>query len=128
MNGITISKQIIEILDYLGEKFGIAIDWSADNVIPYIQILCEKYIKWEISTSIAWLIIGVIIMILGFLLWRIDIKNKYEYIAPTVFGAWIIFIGFVVVCVQSFDIVKCNVFPELQIIEYIKFLSNNITN
>ena len=84
MKGITISKQIIEILDYLGEKFGIAIDWSADNVIPYIQTLCEKYIKWEISTSITWLIIGVIIMILGFLLWRIDIKNEYEYIAPTV--------------------------------------------
>lgn len=128
MKGITISNQIIEILDYLGEKFGIAIDWSADNVIPYIQTLCEKYIKWEISTSITWLIIGVIIMILGFLLWRIDIKNKYVYIAPTVFGAFIILIGFVVVCVQSFDIVKCNVFPELQIIEYIKSLSDNITN
>ena len=128
MDGVKFSSQIIEVFDYLCKKFGIVIDWSSENVLPYIQTLCEKYIKWEISTSIVWLIIGVIIMVLGFLIWRIDMQNKYEYIGPTIFGIFIILIGFVVVCVQSFDIVKCNIFPELQIIEYIKHLSLIRTN
>lgn len=30
-----ISKEIIEVLDYIGSKVGITIDWTAENVIPY---------------------------------------------------------------------------------------------
>ena len=49
---MTVSSEIIEVLDYLGEKFGIAIDWTSNNVLPYLQALVDKFIKWEISTSI----------------------------------------------------------------------------
>ena len=128
MKGITISSQIIEILDYLGEKLGIAIDWSSDNVLPYIQMLCEKYINFEISTSVAWIVIGVIIAIIGICLIAFDAKNKWEYVGPTVIGAIILVITILIICVQIFDIIKCNTFPELQIIEYIKNLSSNMTN
>lgn len=128
MKGITISKQIIEILDYLGEKLGIAIDWSSDNVIPYIQMLCEKYINFEISTSIAWIVIGVIIAIIGICFIIFDAKNEWEYVGPIVIGAIILIITIPVICVQIFDIIRCNTFPELQIIEYIKYLSSNMIN
>lgn len=30
------SQEIINVLDNLGEKFGIAIDWSNENILPYL--------------------------------------------------------------------------------------------
>lgn len=42
-----VSEQIIEVLEYLGEKFGVAIDWSSDNVLPMVKELCAKYISWK---------------------------------------------------------------------------------
>ena len=60
---MTVSSEIIEVLDYLGEKFGIAIDWTSNNVLPYLQTLADKFIKWEISTSIVWIVIAAFIMV-----------------------------------------------------------------
>ena len=125
MKGITISSQIIEVLNFLCEKFGIVIDWSSDNVMPYIQTLCEKYITWEINTSIFWLVFGVIFIISGIILIICDWKLCW-YVGPTVFGVIFIIIGISMLCVQILDIIKCNTFPELQLVEYVKsFISVN---
>ena len=32
------SDEIIKLLDDLGQRFGIAIDWSSENMMPYIPI------------------------------------------------------------------------------------------
>ena len=60
---MTVSSEIIEVLDYLGEKLGIAIDWTSDNVLPYLQTLVDKFIKWEISTSIVWIVIAAFVIV-----------------------------------------------------------------
>ena len=60
---MTVSSEIIEVLDYLGEKFGIAIDWTSNNVLPYLQTLVDKFIKWEISTSIVWIVIAAFVIV-----------------------------------------------------------------
>lgn len=39
------SEQIIQVLDYLGKKLGLTIDWTSENVLPYVQTLCDKYIN-----------------------------------------------------------------------------------
>ena len=39
-----ISEQVIKVLDAVCDKFGIAIDWSSNNVIPYIEQLRNKII------------------------------------------------------------------------------------
>lgn len=31
-----VSDQIIEVLNYLGEKLGVTIDWTSENVLPYV--------------------------------------------------------------------------------------------
>ena len=61
---MTVSSEIIEVLDYLGEKFGIAIDWTSNNVLPYLQALVDKFIKWEIFTSIVWIAIAAFIIVM----------------------------------------------------------------
>lgn len=52
---MTVSDQIIQVLDNLCEKFGLAIDWTSENVIPYLTTLCTKLVSYEIWTSVAWL-------------------------------------------------------------------------
>ena len=50
------SEEIINVLDYICKKLGIAIDWTSENVIPYTQDLCARYIQYEIFTSIVWMV------------------------------------------------------------------------
>ena len=54
------SEEIIKVLDNLAERFGVAVDWTSTNVIPYLQELCSKYITYEIATSVTWLVIGIL--------------------------------------------------------------------
>lgn len=60
---MTVSEQIIQVVDALCEKFGIAINWTSENVIPYIETLCRKLVTYEISTSIAWMVIMTLLSI-----------------------------------------------------------------
>lgn len=112
---MTFSKEIIEILDYIGHKFGIAIDWSSDNVLPYVRQLCEKYISFEIATSIALLIVGVILAIIGLLF----IKADWDGL-QLIFVVVLCMVGLAMIVQQVYDIIACNTFPELKIIEFIK--------
>lgn len=116
-----ISEEIIKTLDYIGEKFGLAIDWTSSNIMPYFTELCNKIIKYEICTSIIWLITFSIAIALCIIYVRKCIRLIYEHemidilvviliIAAIGFG-----IGFFV---QIFDIVECNIFPEKYLAEY----------
>ena len=112
---MTISKEIIEVLDYVGNKFGIAIDWTSENAVPYIQSLCEKYIAWETATSIALLILGIVIAISGLLILKAD-----WYGMQWIIMFFMITIAAPLIIVQIGDIIKCNTFPEMKIIEFIQ--------
>lgn len=47
------NNKIIEVLDYLGEKIGLAIDWSANNVYPQVMEFLARYRAYEIVMSAA---------------------------------------------------------------------------
>ena len=46
-----VSDQIIKVLDEVGKRFGLAIDWTQQNIVPYLQELSHKIINYEIWTS-----------------------------------------------------------------------------
>ena len=124
---MTISSEIIEVLDYLGEKFGIAIDWTSNNVLPYLQTLVDKFIKWEISTSIVWIIIAAFVIVAMIVL--INLKGIREINEETYGMLWIpiialIIVSFIVICIQIFDIIECNIFPEKALYDFIKVMLN----
>ena len=124
---MTVSSEIIEVLDYLGEKFGIAIDWTSNNVLPYLQTLADKFIKWEISTSIVWIIIAAFVMVAMIVL--MNLKGVREINEETDGMLWIpiivlILATFIIICVQIFDIVECNLFPEKALYDFIKVMLN----
>lgn len=109
-----ISDELIKACEYFGEKIGIAADWSNENIVPYIKELCGKYIKWEIATSIIWLIILMIAAVLLGLCIRYFIKIEYddELWLPVIVAS-VLIIGFIIF--NIFNITKAVVFPELML-------------
>lgn len=137
MMEMRVSQQIIEVLEFLGEKFGIAIDWSSDTMLPVLQTLCGKYIRWEIATSIAWVVVGIILLIVGFIAlpkaiaalerYRIDYDEDWRLYVSIIVTVACLLLGFIAVSTQVFDIIKCYAFPELRVFEYIQDLIQSNT-
>ena len=116
-----ISKQVIDVLDNLCEKIGITIDWSQKNVMPYLQELFGKYVKYEMVTSIIWMVIGIVAAILA---WKVikriynsnDISDEIIFIGVVALG----FLGatmLIVAIYQIFNIATCMTFPEKLILD-----------
>jgi hypothetical protein len=135
---MTVSEQIIQVMDALCEKFGIAVDWTSKNVIPYVEILCKKLITYEITTSIFWIVI-MILMSIGSVvatkkltpMFKNGLKeNKRNYECGWEIGTFFAIAGLIilslttiiVVAVQIMDIIKCVTFPEMYAFEYISVL------
>lgn len=127
------SEEIIKVLDALADKFGLAVDWTSVNVIPYLEQLCSKCVNYEIVTSSIWLIFGIVCIIFGGVLFN---KIKYCYgksdeMDPDNGWAWgcigvvigfgaLTIIGVVLIMNQIFDIATCFTFPEKIIIDELK--------
>ena len=132
---MTISEQIIQVIDNLCMKLGIAINWTGENVIPYLEVLCKKLIIYEIATSAMWILLiwvlfGVSAIALKkmhpWLMKKFDEEYEDGYmILDLVLWGVTIFLGAAIVCVtcvQAIDIIKCLTFPEMYVFEYVSAL------
>lgn len=133
------SEEIIKVLDALAEKFGLAVDWTSANVIPYLEQLCGKYVNYEMTTSSIWLIFGIVCIIFGMVLFK---KMKYCYsksdelnqsvgytygcIGSAIGFGILTIIGISVVMFQAFDIITCFTFPEKIIVKELKNIYVNM--
>ena len=132
------SEEVIKILDALAEKFGLAIDWTSANVLPYLQQLCGKYVTYEIATGVVWILIGICLLFVG--KYAIG-KTKYCYgkykedwhscydVATILLGiltGCVIVGGIIVILCQTFDIVTCITFPEKIIIEELQSVYSSL--
>lgn len=128
---MNVSEQIINVLDNLCQKFGLAIDWSAENILPYLKELCGKFINYEINTSITWI---VIMLILCAIFWIVFVatfkpakKSKWDsdyaeswinLLFLTISIIWS-FVSILVVSIQAFDIIEAIYLPEKTIYDFI---------
>lgn len=120
---MTVSQQIIEALDALCQKFGIAINWTSDNILPYVEDLAKNAVRYELYTSLLYSIIfaiGMAILIVFIrLIWcwlKKDEPADDESIgiAGTFFVIFLIcsITCFVLLLSQLVDIITCFIFPE----------------
>lgn len=127
---MVVSEQIIQVLNYLGEKFGIAIDWTSDNVIPYLTTLCTKLVTWEIWSSVAWIGIMAVLGIIAIIFIAVNKQQLLEFMSEdSIFAGLVValcvmlFVAVIgVIGTQIFDIIKCITFPEMHVVEYIQHL------
>ncbi len=135
------SEEIIKVLDNLGEKFGIAIDWTNQNVLPYLQDLMSRFIAYKNISAIIWIVVSIIFIILSITLGVIickKIKNYYNDkqgyawesdrnfgYGLTWFCAGTIILAFIIILFCNINGIFKNVYlPETIVIEYI----NNLTS
>lgn len=120
---MTVGQQIIEALDALCQKFGIAINWTSDNILPYVEDLAKNAVRYKLYTSLLYSVIfaiGMAILIVFIrLIWcwlKKDEPADDESIgiAGTFFVIFLIcsITCFVLLLSQLVDIITCFTFPE----------------
>ena len=132
------SEEVIKILEALAEKFGLAIDWTSANVLPYLQQLCGKYVTYEIATSVVWMLIGICLLFIGKYVigkakhcweqYEEDWHSDYDFAATLldVLAGCVIVGGIIVILCQTFDIVTCITFPEKVIIKELQSVYSSL--
>lgn len=115
---MTVSSQIIEVLNDLCMKFGLAIDWSAENVLPYAQELVGKFVAWEIATSWIWIVVSLVMLAGGILVFATDIKWGWADGFMAIIGFCLIIIAVTICIKQALDIATCTHFPEKAVFDY----------
>jgi hypothetical protein len=135
---VSFSTELITVLDYLAQKLGIVIDWTAESVKPYIENLCARFIEYQIFNS--FLTVGAwAVFMLFFMCWLIPThliaKNRFDWDWDrlTCVVAAVAWVGFVIcligtvssVIIEGFEIIECWKMPEKVIIEYVQGLLNS---
>ena len=128
------SEEIIKVIDELGKRFGIVIDWSNQNIIPYLQELLKRFICYRNITACVWIIVSIAMTIGGVVMSKI--LNKWEKsdnynesycsddeflaIMGYIFSICIIALGIGLIIGNILGIVKNICMPEMVVYEYIK--------
>lgn len=125
---MTISSEITNILNDLGSRFGVVIDWSSQNVVPYVQDLVSRIAKLEMCNSIIALVFGIICLIVGIICIRFFVKHWEDDIEEITGTLVIIFaiMSLIGMCtlipIGINGLTKAIYLPELTAIEYIQRL------
>lgn len=120
------TKAFVEVLDELGRRFGIAIDWSSQNVQPYLKELTERVVKYEIYSSAALILFSIFLLILCFLLplyfWK---RKDTEFDGDTSFWYSIVasitlsILPFWIMVFQVIDIIRCFTLREAVVLSVV---------
>ena len=131
---MTVSEQIISVLNALCEKFGVAIDWTAANVLPYVKDLSGRIITYSIAKNIAMIVFLIIpSAILSFTFKYFITKYlKSEYcdgdgwLIASIFNGIILGALCITCCVVipelTMEIIQAFTIPELTIIQMVESL------
>ena len=127
------SDEIIKVLDDLGDRFGIAIDWTSENVLPYLQNLMDRFITYNIAVNILYITVCAIIIvgsIIGIPKISRYAQKKMEENPHSDWdcGVVIINVFWVIASILSTtyllrsisDIIRCVTIPEVVIFNYLQ--------
>lgn len=133
--------EVIKVLNHLGDQFGVAIDWSSTNVMPYLNDLMTRMIKYGIYINIYHIIYAIFItalfIIVTIVLYKIAYKmilnseenEEYVHSAKILSTAFaislvttvivaLIEVGNIKDCIA--DIIELNTVPEKYVVEIIQ--------
>ena len=130
---MSFSENFISIMNAIGDKIGIAIDWSSQNIIPYMEVLGNRIVNYEMYTSVAWLgfhflmiLVGMGIIDRGIKHFKNPDRRCYDdsYIFIITFGVIVSIFAFIFGMVEVGDLITATTLPEKTIIEFIMNYSN----
>ena len=139
---MTFSEQFKDIFNMLCEKIGVTIDWTQDNIVPYVVELCKRFVILNIVEETIWLVGGIIaVVIVGVLSKKLfkdyrkcadtredtfwwerfcgDISPKNGTFIVFIVGGVVLLFGLIVIPCSISELVKWAVVPEVQLIKEI---------
>lgn len=126
------SNQIIELLKELANQLGIAVDWTSENIKPFIIEIMNRNAKLSIFNSVIWMIFAVILMTLSIVVIHKMIKDcggiKWACHDDSVSGFMvagivIFLISIFIIFCKLHDIGEAIYMPEMVLIERLKEIS-----
>lgn len=133
VNTESIGNKGVEVIEALCEKFGIVIDWTSENVVPHLQDLMGRIVKYEIATSIFWVIFMSFMFFISLKSFdhfgekaeKEEFLEDATVITSIIFGivSIIIFIVWVfAIPYQIYDIIEALTIPEKTVIDLISMI------
>lgn len=114
-----ISDEVIKILDYIFAKFGIVVDWSSTELLPYIKELSEKIVRYKESIAWLWITVAAVFLVI-FAIAAIVLIIKID---TDTFGfVCSIAVVIIALCIGMYNghiVITCRTFPEKVVIEYL---------
>lgn len=140
------STEVIKVLEYLGDKLGIAVDWTAENIIPYAEELFKRYVTLKITYASIGTFIGLVIAIIAIISFVKLIKGliqtkkentctmlwdmyKNGEILPSGLGLFVIIataistiMALIVLGVNITSLIDWIIVPEIEFVKDIKYM------
>lgn len=126
------SSEASEVLNTLGEKFGLFVDWSQQNVQPYIEDLMQRVTQYKIVSNICGLVFMMLVVITSAIVifrflkmksyGKITIDNEEQEITLVIISSVCLLIGLVTSILIIENILQCYYIPEIAFIEEINKL------
>ena len=128
-------NKVIEVLDYMGEKLGIAVDWTAENVLPQVTEFMSRYRMYAIAEHGVNIIVDIVLVFIAGMILKImfegirtkDNDNVWYDLHWETGGAVTGFIAIALIGLAVFaittaidhilDITKWSFIPEVQFFE-----------
>ena len=115
---MTINEQTLQ---ELAKQFGLALNWGDKNVIPYLQDLAQRVITYEFRSSIFWIVIGSILILMGIGVIILGFHFGADAIGLAICAAVVLWMfGIGIVGAQINDIILCGTLPEKILLRYIQ--------
>lgn len=123
------SNKVIEVLQYLSEKFGIMADWTSENIAPYIKDLIQRIAIYDFYSSLF----ATIVVVILFIICLMGLRNFYAYLQSDtadefeelriffgILGGISIVILFIIGFCEVNEMIKAKTLPEVVAIEYLQ--------
>lgn len=131
---MTFSKEFKEIIDIVAEKLGVVIDWTQENIMPWITDILHRFVTFNIIVSVlttavtfAFLVLGIIIVV-KFIKDYVSRKKSIlwddDFSFPTLLGFIIIIAAAMSTIISGLifpdelqELLKWIVIPEFKVVE-----------
>lgn len=122
------SNEFSEALDALGEKFGIVIDWTQQNIQPYVQDLMQRVVQYNLVINIIISVIILIVFVIS-MYWTLkgiskgldELNSDLRLFSQVFLGTIFSILSFFALTYTIPTIIRCCYLPE---VVFIKELQN----
>lgn len=115
--------EIMKELELIKQQLETAMNWSIENIQPYLTKIMHKITISELTSSCAYIGIALLLISISTTIHKFSKTHSKRrdsefIIAWTVGYAVILFISFSIIMIQAFDIIQAITAPEMTFLEY----------